>query len=154
MESRIQDCSRFPHMGETGKSGAIRVLWFFKFQQTKIINLLDMRKRDFVTKQDCRKMPLSCMYYFFSLFILSFPESEVQGFPSMLSTSLFVVMVVGLISVGSSMVFKTQRSVYEIAWRCTKAGWNEDVSALTSGAGPNENEMLEAACTYLRVRPP
>ena len=84
-----------------------------------------MRKRDFVTKQDCRKMPLSCMYYFFSLFILSFPDSEVQGFPSMLSTSLFVVMVVGLISVGSSMVFKTQRSVYEIAWRCTKAGWDE-----------------------------
>ena len=52
------------------------------------------------------------------------------------------------------MVDKTQRSVYEIAWRCTKAGWDDDVSALTSGAGPNEDEMLEAACTYLRVRPP
>ena len=151
MESRIQDCSRFPHMGETGKSGAIGVFWFSKFQQTKIINLLDMRKRDFVTKQEYH---LVACTIFFSLFILSFPESEVQGFPSMLSTSLFVVMVVGLISVGSSMVFKTQRSVYERAWRCTKAGWDEDVSALTSGAGPNENEMLEAACTYLRVRPP
>ena len=99
-------------------------------------------------------MSPSWMYYLFSLFILSFLEREVQGFPSMLSSSLFVVMVVGLISVGSSMVYKTQRSVYEIGWRCTKAGWDEDVSALTSGAGPNEDEMLEAACTYLRVRPP
>jgi len=68
----------------------------------------------------------------------------------MLSTSLFVM---GLITVGSSLVVKTQRSVYEIAWRCTKTGWVDDASALTSGAGPNKYEKLEAACTYLRVRP-
>lgn len=65
-----------------------------------------------------------------------------------------VIVAVVLVSVESSTFqYKRYRSAYSAALKCTKAGWDADVAALTSGEGPgNEKETLEDACIYLRVR--
>lgn len=69
-------------------------------------------------------------------------------------TTFSVIVVVVLVSVESSTFqYKRYRSAYSAALKCTKAGWDADVAALTSGEGPsNEEEILEDACIYLRVR--
>ena len=71
----------------------------------------------------------------------------------MFSTTVPVVIAVVFISFVSGIVLKG-KSAYEVALKCTKAGWDADVSALQSGGGPvkNEDEIIEDACIYLRVR--
>lgn len=65
-----------------------------------------------------------------------------------------VIVAVVLVSVESSnFQYKRYQTAYSAALKCTKAGWDADVAALTSGEGPSdEEEILEDACIYLRVR--
>ena len=59
-----------------------------------------------------------------------------------------IIFAVGLISFANGLV-RDRRSAYEAALKCTKAGWNADVTALR--ADGDQAALLEDACIYLRV---
>ena len=72
----------------------------------------------------------------------------------MFSSIAFVVFAAGFISDASGLV-RERRSAYEVALKCTKAGWNADVSELQklgSEGPPDMAKLLEDACIYIRVR--
>ena len=66
----------------------------------------------------------------------------------MFSRAFCIAFALGVISVASGLV-REPRSAYEVALKCTKAGWNADVSALRKDGSP---DLLGDACIYLRVR--
>ena len=69
----------------------------------------------------------------------------------MFSTTVSLIIAVGFINFVSGIVLE-RKSAYDEAWKCTKAGWDADVSALQLGGGPkNEDEIIEACCIYFRV---
>ena len=65
----------------------------------------------------------------------------------MFSAIFSIAFAMVLVSVESSTV----QSAFEVAMRCTKKAWQADMDALASGP-VTEEEILEDACIYLRVR--
>jgi len=69
----------------------------------------------------------------------------------MFSTIAPFIFMASFISVGCELDQK-QRSAYEAAFKCTKAGWYADGNALEEeGKFATAAEILEAGCTYSRV---
>ena len=69
----------------------------------------------------------------------------------MFSAIFSIFLAVGFISV-VTVLDEEQRSAYEAAFKCTKAGWYGDGHSLgAEGKEAINAEMLEACCTFSRV---